>query len=372
MQDVVLSPSDFVALLNQTLEFAYPVVTIEGELSGFRISKNRWVYFDLQDEQATVKFFGTVYALPGPLQDGLKVRVVGAPRFHPRFGFSVNIQSITPTGEGSIKKAFQLLRAKLEREGLFAPERKRPLPPVPGRVGLVTAANSAAYHDFIKILNERWGGVEILLADVYVQGDQAPAQITGAIEILNKSSILPEVIVITRGGGGADDLAAFNDERVVRAVAASRAPTLVAVGHEVDLSLAELAADVRASTPSSAAQILVPDRTAELASLDVSCQSLKRNLATVYDRAVMELVDSRDTLTVQMTSRLNTTAERLHTLSRLVALLDPGAALRRGYAIIRKGGKNIRSVRQVKIGDRLSLQLQDGTIGANTTEVING
>jgi exodeoxyribonuclease VII large subunit len=168
MEGVVLSPVDFVALLNQTLEFAYPTVTIEGELSNFRISKNRWVYFDLQDDAASVKFFGTVYMLPGPLEDGLKLRVVGSPRLHPRFGFSINILSMAPVGEGSIKKAADLLAAKLEAEGLFDPARKRLLPPAPKTIGLITAAASAAYADFIKILNERWGGIEILLADVYV------------------------------------------------------------------------------------------------------------------------------------------------------------------------------------------------------------
>src|SRR6266404_1706708 len=140
MEDLVLAPADFVALLNQTLEFAYPSVIIEGELSNFRVSKNRWLYFDLQDELASVKFFGTVYNLPGPLEDGLKIRVVGSPRLHPRFGFSINVVSISAVGEGSI----------------------------------ITAGNSAAYADFIKILGERWGGVEIQLADVYVQGVQAP------------------------------------------------------------------------------------------------------------------------------------------------------------------------------------------------------
>src|SRR6266404_7913403 len=142
MDDIILSPSDFVSLLNQTLEVAYPSVVIEGELANFRISKNKWLYFDLQDEQASVKFFGTVYNLPGPLEDGLKIQVVGYPRLHPRFGFSINVQSLAPVGEGSIKKAADLLRAKLEAEGLFDPDRKRLLPALPQTIGLITAASS--------------------------------------------------------------------------------------------------------------------------------------------------------------------------------------------------------------------------------------
>ena len=396
MQDLVLTPTDFVAVFNQTLEFAYPLVSIEGELSNFRVSKGRWVYFNLKDADASVPFFGTVNMLPGPLQDGLMVLAVGAPRLHPRFGFTLNLQSLVPVGEGALKKAAELLRAKLMAEGLFAPERKRFLPPVPQRIGLITAGNSAAYHDFIKILDERWGGVEILFVDVNVQGEQAPFQIVEAIDILNKHappqslggvvgnriaerhafaaglSNLPEVIVITRGGGSADDLAAFDDERVVRAVAASRVPTLAAVGHEVDISLAELAADVRASTPTNAAQILVPDRAHELANLGVSRQSLKRALATTYDAAIMQLVDYQQSLTAQITNTLNAEAERLQNLRRLITLFDPKAALKRGYAIIQKAGKNVSSVKKIKVGDRLGLQLQDGTIGATTTEVTNG
>src|SRR3989344_743219 len=161
MNDTPLSPSEFVAIFNQTLETAWPVVVIEGELSDFRISKNKWVYFDLKDEQASVHFFGSVYNLPGPLEDGLTVRVIGAPRLHPRFGFTVNVQFMVPIGAGSLRKAFELLRRKLEAEGLFAPERKRPLPPIPETVGLITSAASAAYSDFIKNLNDRWMGVEI-------------------------------------------------------------------------------------------------------------------------------------------------------------------------------------------------------------------
>ena len=238
--------------------------------------------------------------------------------------------------------------------------------------------------------------MEILFVDVNVQGEQAPFQIVEAIDILNKHappqslggvvgnriaerhafaaglSNLPEVIVITRGGGSADDLAAFDDERVVRAVAASRVPTLAAVGHEVDISLAELAADVRASTPTNAAQILVPDRAHELANLGVSRQSLKRALATTYDAAIMQLVDYQQSLTAQITNTLNAEAERLQNLRRLITLFDPKAALKRGYAIIQKAGKNVSSVKKIKVGDRLGLQLQDGTIGATTTEVTNG
>src|SRR5665213_3602045 len=272
--EIELGVSDFVALLNQTLEYAYPGVVITGELANFRVSKNKWVYFDLKDELASVKFFGSVYNLPGPLEDGMLLRVRGQPRLHPLYGFSVTVSSIQPAGEGSIKRAAALLQAKLAAEGLFDESRKRPLPYPPSRIGLITSAQSAAYADFIKIINARWQGVEIQLIDVQVQGEVAPDQITAALERFNGEAEPPETIVIIRGGGSAEDLAAFSTEQVTRAVAASRVPTLVAIGHEIDLSLAELAADRRASTPSNAAELLVPDRAQALAQLRIAAETL--------------------------------------------------------------------------------------------------
>ncbi len=369
MQDTVLSPSDFVGLLNQTLEFAYPSVTIEGELSEFRVSKNRFVYFNLADDQSSVKFFGTVYNLPGPLEDGLMLRVTGSPKLHNRFGFSINVRTIQPVGEGSLKKAADLLAKKLAVEGLFAPERKRLLPAVPEHIGLITAANSAAYADFTKILNERWGGVDISYIDSYVQGEQAPAQLVAAIEQLNRLPKMPEVLVITRGGGSAEDLAAFNDERVVRAVSASRIPTLVAIGHEIDLSLSEMAADARASTPTNAAQSVVPDRRQVLAALQASQQSLSQTLQHILERRLDLFQSLAGQLGLNLQNRLAAEAQKLDSRRRLIKLFDPQAALRRGYAIVSKGAKHISSIKQLKPADQLAVRLADGTISAKVEKL---
>src|ERR1035438_145266 len=148
MNELELSVSEFVDLFNQTLDFAYPLVTILGELSNFRISKNKWVYFDLKDDTATIHFFGSVFQLPGPLEDGMLLRVASTPRLHPLYGFSMNIQKVLLSGEGTIKKAAQLLEKKLSAEGLFDNERKRPLPFPPQKIGLITSKESAAYSDF--------------------------------------------------------------------------------------------------------------------------------------------------------------------------------------------------------------------------------
>lgn len=356
----ILTPSEFVALTNQTLEMVMPLVEIQGEVTNYKVSKNRWVYFDIADDEAKIRCFGTVYMLPAPVEDGMVVRIVASPRLHPQFGFSLNLQSLQFSGEGTIKKAADLLFMQLDKEGLFAPERKRQLPYPPERVALVTSAESAAYRDFVKILDARWGGMTIELADVQVQGEAAPGQIVRAIEWLNRAADLADVLVIIRGGGSADDLQAFSNESVVRAVAASRIPTMVAIGHEVDTSLAELAADVRASTPSNAAELLVPDRRESLVRLSDRTHSLH---ATVQD-----LLQSTANTTTQMTDDLSRAAENLldehgrslMQLRRTLSALSPQAILRRGYAIVRAQGKTVKSTKQLKPGTQLDIELADG------------
>ncbi len=364
MSDLVFSVSDFVAYLNETLEVAYPYVAIEGELSNFRVSRNRWVYFDLKDEAASVRFFGTIYALPGPLEDGMVVRVSGNPRLHPQFGFSVNVQTVMPVGEGSLRKAADLLVAKLQTEGLFAPERKRLLPYPPQRVALLTAGNSAAYADFLKILNARWRGVLVEHFDVQVQGEPAAAQIVSAITAVNALSEVPDVLVLTRGGGSADDLAAFSDERVVRAVAGSRVPTLVAIGHEVDVSLAELAADQRASTPSNAAELLTPDRTVILSQLREVRASLNGGLQAVVRQRREWIGRQQERLNHELQSVFRIAETNLQAHKRLLAAYDPAAALQRGYALVRAEGKLIRRVGDLRVGANVELQLSDGAARA--------
>lgn len=363
MQEQVWSVSDFVAVLNQTLEFAYPGVTIRGELANFRISKNRWVYFNLKDENASVKFFGMVHNLPGPLGDGMLLQVHGAPQLHPLYGFSVNIHTIRPVGEGSIKKAAQLLKAKLATEGLFDESRKRALAYPPRRIGLITSAASAAHRDFMKILGERWGGMEIELIDVQVQGELAPRQITAALENFNARHSPVEVIVITRGGGSAEDLAAFNTEQVTRAVAGSRIPTLVAIGHEIDVSLAELAADKRASTPSNAAELLVPDKRHVLMQLHVIRARLSQYSEAALTRHSQIVTDGKVEIQKLWNRLLESQRQSLSLKRQLIKALNPRAALKRGYAIIRSAeGIIIRSGRQLRPEMDINLELSDAII----------
>lgn len=369
-QAPILSVSDFVAVINQAVEYVLPQAVIVGELANFKVSKGKWVYFDLKDDEASVRFFGTVYMLPGPLEDGMMLEVRGAPRLHPQFGFSVNVQSMRPVGEGAIKKAAQLLEAKLQAEGLFAAERKRMLPYPPQRIGLITSGESAAYADFIKVLGARFGGVGVDLADVQVQGERAVGQIVAAIDWFNEQADVPEVLVLIRGGGNADDLAAFSAEQVVRAVAGSRIPTLVAIGHEVDISLAELAADQRASTPSNAAELLVPDRRTLLQELSGMRQMLADEL---YEKIDDERQDVRAVLDdgADIIERLiKQQRQDLESKRRLAEALNPAAALARGFAIVRGvDGKSIRSHDQVTHDAKLHVEITDAVLDARVTGV---
>lgn len=359
------SVSEFVALVNQTLEYAYNSVIVIGELANLRVAQGKWLYFDLKDAESVLKCFGTVYQLPGPLEDGMLLKVRGTPRLHPRYGFSLNIFSVQPTGDGSIKKAADLLETKLAKEGLFAPERKRLLPYPPVSIGLITSVHSAAYADFMKILSARWNGLAITVADVQVQGEAASGQIAEAITRFNTLATPPEVLVITRGGGSPEDLAAFSDERVVRAVAASRIPTLVAVGHEIDVSLAELAADVRASTPSNAAELLVPDKK-EIA------KSLVLALKQLTDLAGQQLANSRkklklatDQMTLAINNSLTASASKLSGQRQLLAALDPSLPLTRGYALVRNtSGQLVRRAADVSKNAKISVEISDAKLAA--------
>lgn len=359
---MIMTPSDFVALLNQTLEFAYPIVVIEGELANFRISKNRWVYFDIKDENASIRCFGTVYSLPGPLENGMTLRISALPRLHPQFGFSLNFQTISLSGEGTIKKAFDLLQKQLSMEGLFDIERKRLLPYPPEKIGLIASAESAAYGDFIKIIGTRWGGLEINLADVQVQGENASGQIIRAIEWFNSHNKAVDVIVIIRGGGSMDDLQVFNNELVTRAVAASRIPTIAAIGHERDVTLVELAADVRASTPSNAAEILVPDRREAFKEVQSTKKELLRSFILMLDTAKQELSKSAQSISEAVIISIDTEKNRLKQVAQIIGLLNPKHILKRGYAIVKSEDRIVRTSKLIKAKDKLTVDFIDGQV----------
>lgn len=368
-EPLLFSVSDFVAYANQTLEYAYPGLVIEGELANFRISKNRWVYFDLKDELASLRFFGTVYQLSGPLEDGMKLRVRGMPRIHPQYGFSITIQNIELDGEGTIKRAAALLEAKMAAEGLFNADRKRPLPYPPEKIGLITSSESAAYADFIKILKTRWPVVLVRLTDVQVQGVDAPTQIVQAISSLNQAPEPPEILVVIRGGGSPEDLQAFSDEAVVRAVAGSRIPTLVAIGHENDVSLAELAADLRASTPSNAAELLVPDQINVKQQLERHKLILVTQLQSLVSRQSQLLQEQKKYIRAAVEGYFAHAQHEVAAKRSLLIAYNPKSALARGYALIRLSDKVVRRGQELTENDRIEIELYDAHVTAQISKI---
>ncbi len=352
--------SDFIALTNQTLEYAYPSVEIEGEVASFKINQGKFVFFDLKDETGSVGCFMMAFQLRVPIEDGMKIIVTASPKLTAWGKFSLTVRALRPSGEGSLKKSFELLRAKLEKEGLFAEERKRVLPEQPQHVAVISSVQAAGYADFIKIVNDRWGGVRIDVAHVQVQGADAPDQIIRALRYFNSREELPEVIVIVRGGGSADDLSAFNDELLVREIATSRIPTLVGVGHEIDISLADMAADVRAATPSNAAQLLVPDRRDRIRAVRISVSTLLPRIETIVSNHQKEVRLRLEKAFGQMMYGVEKWQEKLINLRRILASFDPQKVLERGYALTRGN---------IAVGNMIEIEKKDILITAEVRHV---
>ena len=308
-----MTVTEFLDDCNGALKSQFSDILVEGEVASFKVNQGKWVFFDLKDGDVSVNCFLPLFRLRVELADGMRV-VVRATAGLTKWGkFSLTVEQIRLVGEGSIKKSFELLKKKLAGEGLFDVEKKKPLPEPRSlkKIGVISSTGAAGYADFVKILNERWGGVKVLVAHTQVQGFDAPDQIIRALKYFNEKTDV-EVIAIMRGGGSADDLSAFNDEKMVREIAASRIPVITGIGHEVDESLADLAADFRASTPSNVAQILVPDRKADMRRVDDLVGSIRRNIVV----------------------KITTMEEVLRQKIRILEAFDPSKVLKRGYAIL--------------------------------------
>lgn len=367
-EELILSVSDCIALVNQTLEYAYPSVIIEGEVASFKVSKEKYVFFDIKDDTGILGCFMMIYQLRLPLENGMKVRITGQPRLTAWGKFSLTVRDIRPVGEGSIKRSLDLLKSKLQKEGLFDISRKRLLPSMPEKIGLIASVESAGYADFLKILHQRWGGVEVVVADVQVQGVAASSQIERALQYFNEHSDGIEVLVVVRGGGSAEDLAVFNDEPLVRAVASSRIPTLIGVGHEVDTSLSDLVADVRAATPSNAAQLLVPDRQAIMNELAHKKRHLVQRLSYRAEALTARVNTTAERLLSRMQQVLNDQARHVAYIEKLLRQLDPKTVLRRGYALVRDQQGHVVT-HKVRLGDKLQIELNRVILDVGVNDV---
>lgn len=355
--DNLFSVSEFIDYCNSSLDYAYHDTVIEGEVASFKVNQGKWVFFDLKDEESSLGCFLPLWDLHAPLEDGMKVKVKGTPKVTKWGKFSFTVRQVMPVGEGSIKKSFELLKQKLEKEGLFDPAKKRPLPDELSKIGVISSTQAAGYADFIKILGERWGGLQVKVAHTGVQGLGAAEQIISALKYFNEQAEV-QVIAVIRGGGSADDLAVFSDEALVRAIAASRIPVITGIGHEVDESLADLAADLRASTPSNAAQILTPDRKAELANLKNIIARAKSQILVQ-----LELARPQDALVQakrQLLTAIATEQTRLESVKKSLAALNPEQVLRQGYAIV--SGRTT-------VGSELTITTHQQIINAAVTKV---
>lgn len=388
-----VSVSEFLTLVNETLRLIpSQEFVVEGEVSDFRVAQEKWVSFDLKDEEgeAVLKCFMTAWQLQTPIENGMRVQVLGYPKVYERFGqFKMNVQEVTPVGEGALQRAYVLLKKKLEEEGLFDAARKRVLPRFPEKIGLITSRDAAAYGDFLRILNNRWSGVTVLHAHVHVQGREAVPEILSAFSVFSALSPLdaPAVLVLTRGGGGLEDLHAFNDERVARAVFGSKIPVVCAVGHERDESLCDFVADVRASTPSNAAERVVPSRQDVLYEIETMNRHLESRLrdalrqrSFTIERALQtmgSLLNRQQERFLFLARRFREAShdwlpdlrERLEGSIRVLRQLDPTRVLSRGYSIVRRGGRVIREASLLEIGQGVDVQLATGSFSADVTSV---
>ncbi len=328
-----LTPSEFIAVVNQTLEYAYPSVMITGEVASFNISKGKWVFFELKDDESSVSCFMAVWNLRVPIEDGMKITVRGTPKLWKQGKCSITVNAIKPVGEGSLKKAYELLKKKLGDEGLFDSAKKRPMPENLIKLGVISSTGAAGYGDFIKIIDRRWGGMKVHVANTQVQGLDAPDQIIRALKYFNERSDV-QVIAILRGGGSADDLSCFNDEQLVREIAASKIPVITGIGHDRDESLADLAADVRALTPSNAAEILTKDKKAEISRIKTAVFRAGQNLINNLE-PIRETCEKKMQQVLEKIQNECSAYERLlQQKMKILIALNPEKVLSRGYAIL--------------------------------------
>lgn len=352
-------PSELVAAINQTLEYSYSSVLLVGEVSSFKINQDKWVFFDLKDEETSVPCFMSKFQLRVPLEDGMKIVVRGVPKITKWGKFSFTVQTVQPIGEGSIKKAFEMLKRKLAEEGLFDESRKRLIPEDISRLGVISSTKAAGYADFIKILNARWGGINIKVAHTQVQGIDAPEQIIKAIKYFNEHTDV-QTIVIVRGGGSADDLACFNDEGLVRAVAASKIPIVTGIGHEIDQSLTDMAADLQASTPSNAAELISKDKRDIEWGIESNISSIARTITNRADFELKRVDEQFEHLTKFIKEKINFIYNTLLQRVKILEGLNPEKILENGYAIL--SGK-------ISPGNVVEITTHDKIINAEIKEI---
>jgi exodeoxyribonuclease VII large subunit len=386
----VYTVSELAREVRAHLEEEFGMVRVVGEISSLSVAASGHAYFSLKDPDASlpaVMFRGAITRIGGQVPaEGTEVECLGRMTlYEPRGRTQLMVEFMVPRGAGALGLKFLQLKEKLSAEGLFDPERKRPLPLLPESIGIVTSPTGAAVRDILKVLARRFPSIPVLICPVRVQGEGAAEEIAAAIEKMGDGQHC-DVLIAGRGGGSLEDLWAFNEEIVVRAVVASKVPVISAVGHEVDLVLSDLAADVRAPTPTAAAELVVPDRGELLDHVDELAKDLLRimklELSTarhrlldtasrirdprrVLDAYRLRLDDAQRTAITRITLEVERRRTRLQGQLGSLSSLNPLAVLERGYSVVsRPDGKTVTKSTQVDTGDPIHVRLHQGRLDA--------
>ena len=391
MELPILSVSELNRKIKSLLEFEFELIYVEGEISNYHHHQSSGhVYFDLKDERSKIKcafFRSQQQGMDFKLEDGQKVLVVGSISvYEPRGEYQILVMSVSPKGIGALLIAFEQLKKTLEAEGLFKVEHKRKLPFLPGRIGVVTSLGGAVIHDITMILDRRFPNYRLLIRPASVQGDDAKFEICQAIDELNKVEDV-EVIILARGGGSLEDLWPFNTEEVARAIYNSRIPVISAIGHEVDYSISDFVADLRAPTPSAAAEIVLPNKSEiesqiqHLISRLINAMKLnesvsRKHLESIINRSLLrrpQLLTTDMKMSIDLLNdRLNDAIkkydlnyrEKCMDLGSRLKNLNPREVLSRGYSIARrlKDGKILMDSSEVNPGENVNITLYRGNI----------
>ena len=397
----IFTVAELTRSIRGTLETKFGAVWVQGEISNYKLHPSGHQYFTLKDQRAQIAcviFRNTMPPFPRTLSglvDGAQVQVYGnVSVFEARGQYQLSVQILQPLGLGVLQAKFEALKRKLEAEGLFAAERKRALPKFPRRIGIVTSPSGAAIRDILNVLKRRAPWLQILINPVRVQGTGAAAEIAVAIRELaapNENWAIVDLIVVARGGGSIEDLWEFNEEIVARTIADVSVPIVSAIGHEIDFTIADFVADLRAPTPSAAAELIVPDivdlrrRIEELSACLHKClrnfvqhqrtrlrflsqQTLVRNLVARMREAQQRFDLIRDSLARLTKQKIDNARERFQRADAILRVLGPDATLRRGYSITTDSdGKLIRSIAVVRPKMKIRTRVSDGEFGSNVS-----
>ena len=350
--EIIFTPSLLVNTINQNFNYNYPLITISGEVANFKINQNKFIFFDIKDSNSTVNCFMMLFAMKMPIQDGMQIIAKVEPKITDWGKFSLTVKEIKPVGEGNIKKSLDIIKDKLAKEGIFDQSRKRLIPRSSNNIAVISSTEAAGYADFIKIINERWGGIKIRVAHTQVQGESASKQIINAVNYFNQVQDLPDLIVIIRGGGSANDLMTFNDELLARTIAGSRVPVITGIGHEIDCTLSDLAADFAGSTPSNVAQIITRDRQDEIIYLNNYINNFSKKIVHILDEKKNEINITINNIHSYIMHNIDNELHNLNNKIRLLDNLNPQKVLSQGYALVR-GRVEINSIIDIETNSNI-------------------